>query len=230
MFKNDSAICQSFSFPSFDFGEHSVKQSEFDVRLYLSCHENIVSKHQKSQRNRDQTFSFSFSLKCNEIVSSREHVAQHSSNGKISPSKSFLIDNLQCSTIKRPHYCYLCRTNFETTNQIHLHLIEHQYPNRDYQCTLCEDQLFEDANQLYQHMIQHGNKSRVYPCRECDLLFMFSMHLINHQYSHTDATVLPLGISKPNGSSTIKDEDRVSWKSFVDRTSNEKRNRSVIVN
>ncbi|CAF4840649.1 unnamed protein product, partial [Rotaria magnacalcarata] len=48
-------------------------------------------------------------------------------------------------------------------------------------------------------MVQHGSKARLHPCRQCDVYFMFSMHLINHQYSHTDET----SVLKTNGSTSI---------------------------
>jgi hypothetical protein len=126
---------------------------------------------------------------------------------------------------------------------MHIHLIEHQYPNHDYQCTLCDQCSFGDAAQLYHHMVQHGSKARLHPCRECDVFFMFSMHLINHQYSHTDETSL----SKTNGNSkgsklsvkskylstedhkqSNEDEDN-SCKSIVTRSSTKGTCRSVIV-
>ncbi|CAF0811851.1 unnamed protein product [Adineta ricciae] len=173
-------------------------------------------------------------LKCNKIVPSREHVFQHQQK-RSSPSSStsgFLIDSIdssnssRCSSPPRVHYCYLCRTNFDTAIKLHVHLIEHQYPNRDYQCTLCEQCSFDDATQLYHHMVQHGTKVRLHPCRECDVYFMFSMHLINHQYSHNDETVL----SKTNGNSSKSNEDdESSCKSIVTRSSAKGTCRSVIV-
>jgi hypothetical protein len=57
---------------------------------------------------------------------------------------------------------------------------------------------FHDISQLHHHIVQHGSKARLHPCRECDVYFMFSMHLINHQYRHIDEILL----SKTNGNST----------------------------
>jgi pentatricopeptide repeat protein len=123
---------------------------------------------------------------------------------------------------------------------MHIHLIEHQYPNHDYQCSLCDQCSFDDASQLYHHMVQHGSKARLHPCRECDVFFMFSMHLVNHQYSHTDEILLP----KTNGNSTgskklkfssnednkqLKEDDDNSCKSIVTRSSTKGTCRSVIV-
>ena len=127
---------------------------------------------------------------------------------------------------------------------MHIHLIEHQYPNRDYQCSLCNQISFADAAQLYHHMVQHGSKARLHPCRECDVFFMFSMHLINHQYSHSE----DISPAKSNGNSSIgsrvslksrlishedkkqsnEDED-TSCKSIVTRSSTKGTGRSVIV-
>lgn len=174
---------------------------------------------------------FSFSLKCNKIVSSRDHILQHQQ--KTSPSSSspssFLIDTIDSSNTSSSHvnYCYLCRTNFDSTIKLHIHLIEHQYPNHDYQCTFCNQTSFDDSTQLYNHMMKHGTKARLYPCRECDIYFMFSMHLINHQYSHNDEILL----SKSNGNSKqLKDDDDNSCKSIVTRSSSTKGTcRSVIV-
>jgi hypothetical protein len=123
---------------------------------------------------------------------------------------------------------------------MHIHLIEHQYPNHDYQCSLCDQCSFDNASQLYHHMVQHGSKARLHPCRECDVFFMFSMHLVNHQYSHTDEILLP----KTNGNSTgskklkftsnednkqLKEDDDNSCKSIVTRSSTKGTCRSVIV-
>lgn len=112
---------------------------------------------------------------------------------------------------------------------MHIHLIEHQYPNHDYQCSLCEQSSFDDASQLYHHMVQHGSKARLHPCRECDVFFMFSMHLINHQYSHTDQTLT----IKTNGtklSIKSKEDDESSCKPYATRSSTKGTCRSVIVN
>jgi hypothetical protein len=120
---------------------------------------------------------------------------------------------------------------------MHIHLIEHQYPNHDYQCSLCDQCSFDDATHLYHHMVQHGSKARLHPCRECDVFFMFSMHLINHQYSHTDEILLP----KTNGNSLkskfisnednkqSNEDDDSSCKSIVTRSSTKGTCRSVIV-
>jgi pentatricopeptide repeat protein len=126
---------------------------------------------------------------------------------------------------------------------MHIHLIEHQYPNHDYQCSLCDQCSFDDASQLYHHMVQHGSKARLHPCRECDVYFMFSMHLINHQYSHKDEMVL----LKTNGNSTrskfsiksksisnednrqLNEDDDSLCKSIVTRSSTKGTCRSVIV-
>lgn len=192
-----------------------------------------------------------FSLKCNKIVSLREHILQHQRK-KLSLTSGFLIDSIESSTtsdssssLPGVHYCYLCRTNFDTAIKMHIHLIEHQYPNHDYQCCLCEQSKFDDASQLYHHMVQHGTKARLHPCRQCDVYFMFSMHLINHQYSHTDETVLV----KTNGNTTAtgsklmtkskfinnedrkqsNDDDDISCKSIVTRSSTKGTCRSVVV-
>ncbi len=182
---------------------------------------------------------FCFSLKCNKIVSFREHIFQHSIK-KSSLSSGFLIDSIdsslssRCSSPPRVHHCYLCRTNFDTAIKMHIHLIEHQYPDRDYQCSLCKQCSFNDASQLYHHMVQHGSRARLHPCRECDVFFMFSMHLINHQYSHTEER----SAIKTNGNTTIgtklslkqsNDEDESSCKSIVTRSSTKESGRSVIV-
>ncbi|UJR26069.1 hypothetical protein I4U23_007415 [Adineta vaga] len=184
-------------------------------------------------------------LKCNKIVPYREHIFQHQQKRSSSSSSSsgFLIDSIDSSTSSRclspprVHFCYLCRTNFDTAIKMHIHLIEHQYPNHDYQCTLCDLCSFDDASQLYHHMVQHGSKSRLHPCRECDVYFMFSMHLINHQYSHNDETLL----SKTNGNSIkskliinddsrqLNEDDESSCKSIVTRSSTKGVCRSVIV-
>ena len=194
------------------------------------------------------------SLKCNKIVMLREHIYQHLSV-QSSTSSGFLIDSVpptRCPSPPRVHYCYLCRTNFDTAIKMHIHLIEHQYPNHDYQCNLCDNVRFDDASQLYHHMVQHGSKTRLYPCRECDVFFMFSMHLINHQHSHTDETVLTSSspsASKSNGSTkglrlTTKsksvlshddhkrshDEDDATCKPMLTRSSSKGTNRSVTVN
>jgi hypothetical protein len=123
---------------------------------------------------------------------------------------------------------------------MHIHLIEHQYPNHDYQCTLCDQSSFDDASQLYQHMVQHGSKARLHPCRECDVFFMFSMHLINHQYSHLDemSLIKTNGNSKLSGKAKLisnedtkqsKEEDGSSCKSIITRSSTKGTCRSVIV-
>jgi hypothetical protein len=222
---------------------------------------NIIGKHVHSlviDRITCQIRSFLLllqlsmtSLKCNRLVSSREHIYQHQSSLS---SNQFLIDNVvhpsysaRCSSPPRVHYCYLCRTNFDTAIKMHVHLIEHQYPNHDYQCCLCEQLSFDDANQLYHHMVQHGSKARLYPCRECDVFFMFSMHLINHQYSHKDETVRRSSLTlKANGSNVttkstviVNDDgqrtddnhhDDVICKSIVTRSSSKSAVRSVTVN
>jgi len=127
---------------------------------------------------------------------------------------------------------------------MHIHLIEHQYPNHDYQCSLCDQYSFDDATQLYHHMVQHGSKARLHPCRECDVFFMFSMHLINHQYSHIDE----ISLKKMNGSNSIgsklilkskfisnennkqsNEDDDSSCKSIITRSSTKGTCRSVIV-
>ena len=191
---------------------------------------------------------FFLSLKCNRIVPLREHVFQHQ-NKKSSSFSGFHIDSIdssisiRCPSPPRVHYCYLCRTNFDTAIKMHIHLIEHQYPNHDYRCTLCEQCSFDNAAQLYHHMVQHGSKARLHPCRECDVFFMFSMHLINHQYSHSDETLL----SKTNGNSRgskvsgksklitngdhkqSNDDDDSSCRSIVTRSSRKGACRSVIV-
>ncbi|CAF4688133.1 unnamed protein product [Rotaria sp. Silwood1] len=189
-------------------------------------------------------------LKCNKIVSLREHIFQHQIK-KSSLTSGFLIDSIDSSIINSHssspspsvHHCYLCRTNFDTAIKMHIHLIEHQYPNHDYQCSLCEQSTFDDASQLYHHMVQHGSKARLHPCRQCDVYFMFSMHLINHQYSHTDDTLL----TKSNGTLissklSIKskfmtnedhkqsnDDDDISCKSIITRSSTKGTCRSVVV-
>ena len=123
---------------------------------------------------------------------------------------------------------------------MHIHLIEHQYPNHDYQCSLCNQSSFEDAAQLYQHMVQHGSKARLHPCRECDVYFMFSMHLINHQYSHTEENSLTKRNGNSHGSKKSKstsnedkkqsnEDDDSSCKSIVTRSSTKGTCRSVIV-
>ena len=193
-------------------------------------------------------FSFSFSLKCNKLVPNRNHILQHHS--KSSPSSSaFLIDSFdlarssRCSSPPRVHYCYLCRTNFDTAIKMHIHLIEHQYPNRDYHCSLCDQTSFDDATQLYHHMVQHGSKARLHPCRECDVFFMFSMHLINHQYSHAEEMTASkinehsLGSKVPCRSRSIVNEEKKqsnddednSCKSIVTRSATKGTGRSVIV-
>ena len=126
---------------------------------------------------------------------------------------------------------------------MHIHLIDHQYPNHNYQCSLCGEGSFDDASQLYHHMIQHGSKARLYPCRQCDVFFMFSIHLINHEYSHTDET----SISKTNSISTrssllmkskfignednkqSNEDDDISCKSIITRSSTNGACRSMIV-
>lgn len=130
--------------------------------------------------------------------------------------------------------------SFDTAIKMHIHLIEHQYPNRDYQCSICDQNSFDDASQLYHHMVQHGSKARLHPCRQCDVYFMFSMHLINHQYSHSDETVL----SKTNGNSKLSikskfivnednkqsnDDEDIPCKSIVTRSSTKGTCRSVVV-
>jgi hypothetical protein len=190
----------------------------------------------------------SFSLKCNKIVSFRDHILQHQikKSPSLSSSSGFLIDSIdssRCSSPPRVHYCYLCRTNFDTAIKMHIHLIEHQYPNHDYQCSLCDQCSFDDAANLYHHMVQHGSKARLHPCRECDVYFMFSMHLINHQYSHTEEN----SSVKTNGNSigsklSLKsklmsnedkkqsnEDDDSSCKSIVTRSSTKGTCRSVIV-
>ncbi len=207
---------------------------------------NIIGKTFYS--NSSSLFSLFSSLKCNKIVSLHEHILQHQTKNS-SSSSGFLIDSIdssvssRCSSPPRVHYCYLCRTNFDTAIKMHIHLIEHQYPNHDYQCSLCDQCSFDDAANLYHHMVQHGSKARLHPCRECDVFFMFSMHLINHQYSHTDETSL----SKTNGNTVVSkvsikskfisnedykqsnEDDDSSCKSIVTRSSTKGTCRSVIV-
>ncbi|CAF2182480.1 unnamed protein product [Rotaria magnacalcarata] len=188
-------------------------------------------------------------LKCNKIVPSREHILQHHKKKSLLTS-GFLIDSIDSSlsshlsSLPSVHYCYLCRTNFNTAIKMHIHLIEHQYPNHEYQCSLCDQSKFDDAAKLYHHMVQHGSKARLHPCRQCDVYFMFSMHLINHQYSHTDET----SVLKTNGSTSIgtklsikskfinnedkkqsNDDDDISCKSIMTRSSTKGACRSVVV-
>ncbi|CAF1118685.1 unnamed protein product [Adineta steineri] len=184
-------------------------------------------------------------LKCNKIVPFREHIFQHQYKKSSSSLSGFLIDSIdssissRCPSPPRVHYCYLCRTNFDTAIKMHIHLIEHQYPNHDYQCSLCEQCSFDDASQLYHHMVQHGSKARLHPCRECDVYFMFSMHLINHQYSHTDETLgkksngLKYSLkskmisNEDNKQLLNEDDDNNSCKSIVTRSSTKGTCRSV---
>lgn len=126
---------------------------------------------------------------------------------------------------------------------MHIHLIEHQYSNHDYQCSLCHQCSFDDASQLYHHMVQHGSKARLHPCRECDVYFMFSMHLINHQYSHTDEILSTQSNGNSNGSKLSikskfisnddnkqsKEDDDSSCKSYATRSSTKGACRPVIV-
>lgn len=214
--------------------------------LHLFMHRNILSKNFIG-RKYFSFFSFFivyFSLKCNKLFPTRTHILQHQS--KPSP---FLIDSLdlsRCSSPPRVHYCYLCRTNFDTAIKMHIHLIEHQYPNHDYQCTLCDENAFDDASQLYHHMVQHGSKARLHPCRECDVFFMFSMHLINHQYSHAEEIIsnringnshsskasckTRSMINEEKKQSTMTtDEEENSCKSIVTRSATKGTCRSVIV-
>jgi len=168
------------------------------------------------------------SLKCNKIVFSHDHIHEH----QIQRTSAFLIDTIDscCSSPPSVHHCYLCRTNFDTPIKMHIHLIEHQYPHRDYQCSLCQQKSFDDASQLYHHMVQHGSKARLHPCRECDIYFMFSMHLINHQYSHDEDPKIK-SIKKPSKSiSNNDDEEKDICKSMVTRSATKRTCRSVIVN
>ena len=217
----------------------SVRQHQ-NVSAALQCHSSIeVLRRRVSLVSvgslslfRSPTFR-SRSLKCNKIVPYREHVFQHqhhrssSSTSSLSSSSSgFLIDSIDSST--RSSRCL---------SPPRVHLIEHQHPNRDYRCTVCNQSAFDDAAQLYHHMVQHGPKARLHPCRDCDVYFMFSMHLINHQYSHADdaapalsnGNALGLKVSlKAKG--VANDDEESSCKSIVTRSSSKATCRSVTVN
>ncbi|CAF1027622.1 unnamed protein product [Didymodactylos carnosus] len=170
-----------------------VTNDYFEALKCLKC-DNIEFDSLKTfQQHIETVHSDSFNnyeyycMKCNKLFENFDVISRHMStiHEKLSPS-GFLTDTTTMIKInEQKHRCYLCSKNFHTTVKLQIHLIEHEYPNRDFLCTLCQ-QLMADSQHLYNHMIQHGERAKLYPCQQCDICFMFKAQLINHTFTHRD--------------------------------------------
>ncbi|CAF1466363.1 unnamed protein product, partial [Didymodactylos carnosus] len=129
-------------------------------------------------------------IKCNKLFENYDDISRHISSihKKLSlktSSSGFSIDTMTTTieTNDQKNHCYVCSKNFYTTVKLQIHLIEHEFPSRDFICTICQ-QLMADSQHLYNHMIQHGARAKLYPCQKCDTYFMFNIQLINHSFTH----------------------------------------------
>lgn len=74
--------------------------------------------------------------------------------------------------IEKSYQCYLCRTNFSTTEEIRVHMKRHE---RDQKCELCKMEL--TFNELYSHLC---GKEKSIRCDYCADEFTATLKLIDH--------------------------------------------------
>ncbi|XP_035678373.1 zinc finger protein 423-like isoform X1 [Branchiostoma floridae] len=85
------------------------------------------------------------------------------------------------------HECSLCRGVYDSPAKLQAHLIEHTFPDKNYQCLICGGR-FATAQDIQSHAIDHGPDARKYHCPHCTLTFFFEAELQNHLLSHSEVT------------------------------------------
>ncbi|VUZ38731.1 unnamed protein product, partial [Hymenolepis diminuta] len=85
---------------------------------------------------------------------------------------------------KKKFYCTYCKKSFNLLNILKVHVRIHT-GEKPYVCTICQKR-FNQSGSLNRHIQTHSRRANAnsnYPCRYCNLVFIHSSQLQEHESS-----------------------------------------------
>nr|CDS27867.1 zinc finger protein [Hymenolepis microstoma] len=94
------------------------------------------------------------------------------------------VHSKSCSEPKKKFYCTYCKKSFNLLNILKVHVRIHT-GEKPYVCTICQKR-FNQSGSLNRHIQTHSRRANAnsnYPCRYCNLVFIHSSQLQEHESS-----------------------------------------------